>query len=88
MESMYSERSSQNPLQDLISDEVYHLLKSKGLLHETSIRDRQIRLKFKSLRANKLRAGDAIEMIREEYPYLQFETIKKIVHNPPKTGNS
>lgn len=88
MESMYLSNSAENPLRDLISDEVYRTLSSRGLLHETSIRDRQIRMKFKQLRANKLKAGDAIEIIREEYPYLQFETIKKIVHNPPKINKA
>ncbi len=73
-----------NPLSDLISDEVYDLLVSKGLIHERAVRDYRIRKKFKALRAQKIRTGDAIDTLREEYPYLQFDTIRKIVHNPPK----
>jgi hypothetical protein len=69
-----------NPLSDLISDEVYELLVSQGLIDEKSVRDYEIRKKFKILRASKLSAGDSIDAIREEYPYLQFDTIRKIVY--------
>ncbi|MCJ7554471.1 MAG: hypothetical protein MUO34_11370 [Ignavibacteriaceae bacterium] len=74
-----------NPLSDLISDEIYEILESRGLINERSVRDYRIRKKFKMLRAQKIRTGDAIDALREEYPYLQFDTIRKIVHNPPKT---
>jgi hypothetical protein len=70
----------ENPLQNLISDEIYELLSSKGLIDEKSVRDYQIRNKFKELRSSKLSASDAIDALREEYPYLQFDTIRKIVY--------
>ncbi len=70
----------ENPLSELISDEVYELLTSHSLIDEKAVRDFQIRKKFKQLRANKISAGDAIDSIREEYPYLQFDTIRKIVY--------
>ncbi len=69
-----------NPLNDLISDDIFELLCSHGLIDEKSVRDYQIRKKFKQLRATKVSAGDAIDVIREEYPYLQFDTIRKIVY--------
>ena len=69
-----------NSLFDLISDEIYELLNSHGLIDEKSVRDFQIRKKFKQLRANKLSAGEAIDSIKEHYPYLQFDTIRKIVY--------
>ncbi|MEO8398354.1 MAG: hypothetical protein ABI550_00925 [Ignavibacteriaceae bacterium] len=84
MTNPFENNFESNPLRDLISDEVYEILKERGLFNETSVRDRAIRLKFKFLRSKKLRAGDAIDKLRDEYPYLQFDTIKKIVHNPPK----
>lgn len=74
----------ENPLSDLISDEIYDLLNSHGLIDEKSVRDYQIRKKFKQLRASKVSAGDAIDSIREEYPYLQFDTIRKIVYQISK----
>ena len=69
-----------NPLSELISDNIYDLLSSHGLIDEKSVRDFQIRKKFKQLRASKVSAGDAIEAIKEHYPYLQFDTLRKIVY--------
>jgi hypothetical protein len=71
-----------NPLAELISDDIYNLLISRGLIDEKSVRDYMIRKKFKNLRANKISASDAIEVLREEFPYLQFDTIRKIVYQP------
>ena len=73
-----------NPLNDLISDEIYDLLNAHGLIDEKSVRDYQIRRKFKLLRSTKINAGDAIDVIREDYPYLQFDTIRKIVYQISK----
>ena len=77
-----------NPLSDLISNENFEILESRGLINERSVRDYRIRKKFKLLRAQKVRTGDAIDALRQEYPYLQFDTIRKIVHNPPKNISS
>ncbi|MCH7963227.1 MAG: hypothetical protein IH950_12880 [Bacteroidetes bacterium] len=73
-----------NPLSDLISDEIYDLLDAHGLIDEKAVRDYQIRKRFKQLRATKISAGDAIDTIREDYPYLQFDTIRKIVYQISK----
>ena len=73
-----------NPLSDLISNEIYDLLDSQGLIDEKAVRDYQIRKRFKLLRATKVSAGDAIDTIREDYPYLQFDTIRKIVYQISK----
>jgi len=73
-----------NPLSDLISDEIYDLLDSQGLIDEKAVRDYQIRKRFKLLRSTKVSAGDAIDTIREDYPYLQFDTIRKIVYQISK----
>ena len=74
------EHSLANPLADLISDDLYKLLEHHSLLSEKGIRDYQIRMKFRSLRENEVPACDAIEQLREEYPYLQFDTVRKIVY--------
>ena len=41
-----------NPLSELISDEIYELLNTHGLIDEKSVRDFQIRKRFKQLRAS------------------------------------
>lgn len=74
----------ENPLSDLISDEIYDLLDAHGLIDEKAVRDYQIRKRFKLLRSTKVSAGDAIDTIREDYPYLQFDTIRKIVYQISK----
>ena len=84
MSELEAIKTLNNPLSDLISDDIFELLNSRGLIHERAVRDYRIRVKFKALRAQKIRTGDAIDSLRDEYPYLQFDTIRKIVHNPPK----
>jgi hypothetical protein len=85
METTTTKKELSNPISDLISDEIYDLLLSRGLINDRAVRDYIIRKKFKSLRAQKLRTGDAIDSLSEEYPYLQFDTIRKFVHNPRKS---
>ena len=72
--------SSENPIPELINDEVYDLLSSRGLINEKSVRDYLIKKRFKNMRQSKIRASEAIDSLREEYPYLQFDTIRKIVY--------
>lgn len=74
------EQATANPLQGLISDEVFQVLEEHDLLSEKGIRDYQIRQRFRTLRSQDVPAFDAIERLREEYPYLQFDTIRKIVY--------
>ena len=71
---------TQNPLAGLIPDDVYDVLDSHNLLSEKGVRDYQIRQKFRALRRQNVAAYDAIEELREDYPYLQFDTIRKIVY--------
>lgn len=78
---MLFNQESINPLSELISDETFHLLNSKGLLNEKSLRDYQIRKKFKALRSKDVSASDSIDILRSEYPYLQFDTVRKIVYH-------
>ncbi len=70
-----------NPLSELISDEIFNLLSSKGLFNEKSLRDYQIRKQFKKLRKDNVSASDAIDFLRKDYPYLQFDTLRKIVYH-------
>jgi hypothetical protein len=74
--------NERNPLADIISDEIYDLLCTRGLIDEKSVRDFIIRRKFKNMRSKKVSASEAIETLRNEYPYLQFDTIRKIVYQP------
>jgi hypothetical protein len=77
-------KNIENPLSELISDEVYDILDSRGLINKKSVRDYMIRKHFDSLREREISAGDAIEKIQEDYPYLQFDSIRKIIYNRPQ----
>jgi len=69
-----------NPLSDLINDTTYSILYNKGLINEKSVRDYQIKRKFREMRNEKVSATNAIDQLRELHPYLQFDTIRKIVY--------
>ena len=71
---------NENPLEGLISEVVFSILDDNNLLSEKGVRDYQIRKSFRTMRLNNVAAFDAIEMLRDEYPYLQFDTIRKIVY--------
>ena len=71
--------TGENPLQDLIDDDVYFELNKHNLFSEKAIRDYKIRRMFRNMR-KEMSAGDAIDKIREMYPYLQFDTVRKIVY--------
>ena len=69
-----------NPISELISDEIYSLLAKKNLINEKNLRDYRIKKRFKELRKNSFSSTEAIEAIREDYPYLQFDSIRKIIY--------
>ena len=73
-----------NPLNGLISSDVYAVLAEHNLLSEKGIRDYKIRQEFRELREREVPASEAIEELRDRYPYLQFDTIRKIVYGPRK----
>ncbi len=77
-----------NPIPELVPDEIFIRLKEHNIIDEKAVRDYLIRKKFKELRSQKVSAGDAIDNIREEYPYLQFDTIRKIVYQINKNNFS
>ena len=73
-----------NPLSDLIPDEIYERLEDHGLINQKSLRDHLIRKKFVDLKKQNVSVADAIDTIRQDYPYLQFDTIRKIVYHIQK----
>ena len=77
-----------NPLSGMVSDEIYAMLRSNDLLNEKSLRDYIIRQMFLNLKANnEMRTGEAIKALMEMYPYLQFDTIRKIVYRVYPTSS-
>ncbi len=73
-------RFDPNPLGGLVPPDVYEMLAQNNLLNEKGVRDYQIRQQFRTLREHNVPAYEAIEELREQHPYLQFDTIRKIVY--------
>ncbi len=69
-----------NLLSDLMDDELYEALNRLGVLNHRATRDYYIRKKFKLL-TKKRKPGPIIEELREEFPYLAIDTIRKIVYS-------
>lgn len=84
MKDITNKQMKNNPLADLIPDDIYDVLNSRHLINEKSVRDYQIRKRFKDLRLKRISASEAIDSLRSEYPYLQFDTIRKIVYQIQK----
>jgi len=80
MKELFCEKEIANPLSDLISDNIYELLNANGLINETSVRDYNIKKKFQLPRNNRKSACEAIGILKSDYPYLQFDTLRKIVY--------
>jgi hypothetical protein len=74
---------AENPLRGILDDDTYAYLERNKLFSEKALRDFRIRILFKDMR-NQMSAGDAIDKIREMYPYLQFDTVRKIVYQIQK----
>jgi len=73
----------ENPIKDLIDDATFLELEKRKLFSEKALRDHRIRRMFKDMRSE-MSAGDAIDKIRDMYPYLQFDTVRKIVYQIEK----
>lgn len=74
----------QNPLKNHLSDDIFQFLVENNLLREKGIRDFYIRKKFNKLK-DEHPTYHIIELIQEEYPYLQYETVRKIIYQKPAT---
>lgn len=70
-----------NPVADLIPNEVYELLLANDLINEKGVRDYIIRRAFKAMREQQdLKSCEALERLQAIYPYLQVDTIRKIIY--------
>ncbi len=72
--------SDYNPLREIVSADVYTLLTEHNLLNEKGVRDYRIRQEFRALREADVSSSDALERLCDRYPYLQFDTLRKIVY--------
>ena len=65
----------------MISDELFAMLRQNDLLNEKALRDFMIRQQFKKIKAEtNMRTMEAMNELQSMYPYLQLDTIRKIVY--------
>src|SRR5689334_19090231 len=74
-----------NPLAEFIDDNTYSMLQQHKLIDPKSLRDYQIRKSYREMR-EQMSAGDAIDKLQQMHPYLQFDTIRKIVYQVSKAS--
>ncbi|MEO0471217.1 MAG: hypothetical protein AAF206_16430 [Bacteroidota bacterium] len=70
-----------NPICQIVPDELYSKLLDLNLLNQKVLRDFQIKRKYLNFRESGLRSADAIDAVLEEFPYLQFDTVRKIIYS-------
>lgn len=75
-----------NPLKSHIPDSIFEFLVKNNLIKEKGVRDFQIKERFRVLR-KQYPTNKAIEILQQEYPYLQYETIRKIIYQKVKLNS-
>lgn len=68
-----------NPLADLLTDKKFEELQKRGLLSKIGVRNHYMKNLFAQERAKGRDVNEAIEEVRCRFPYLLFDSIKKIV---------
>ena len=51
------------------------------MINRKVLRDFEIKRKYKILRRQGLKSVEAIDALLEQYPYLQFDTVRKIIYS-------
>lgn len=70
-----------NPIQQIIPDELFSTLLEMNLINLKALRDLEIKREYKMLRYQGLKSLDAICELTNRYPYLQYDTVRKIVYS-------
>lgn len=71
-----------NPIRQIIPDDVFQTLQQYNLLNEKVLRDIEIKRRYITLhRQHGVPSAEAIEQILAEHPYLQFDTVRKIIYS-------
>jgi hypothetical protein len=81
--------STINPIANIVPDNMFHALLGMNLLNRKTIRDIEMKRKYNDLRNSGISSIHAIDYLLQEYPYLQFDTMRKIIYSVrlPEEGN-
>jgi hypothetical protein len=70
-----------NPIRQILPDDLFRVLLEMNLINRKVLRDYEIKREYKTLRSEGFRSVEAIDMLLEKYPYLQFDTVRKIIYS-------
>lgn len=70
-----------NPIRQILPDDIFRMLLELNLINRKVLRDFEIKRQYKSFRRSGYKSAEAIEALLEMYPYLQFDTVRKIIYS-------
>ena len=70
-----------NPIRQILPDDLFSMLLELNLINKKVLRDFEIKREYKRLRKDGIKSAEAIEDILGRYPYLQFDTVRKIIYS-------
>lgn len=69
-----------NPIPHIIPDALFSQLYAMNLLNDKRLRDFEMRYMYEQYK-KEMPSYEAIERVRDDYPYLQFDTVRKIIYS-------
>jgi hypothetical protein len=70
-----------NPIRQILPDDLFSMLLELNLINRKVLRDFEIKRQYKSIRRTGLKSAEAIEALMAMYPYLQYDTVRKIIYS-------
>lgn len=70
-----------NPIRQILPDDLFRVLLDLNLINRKVLRDFEIKREYKLLRRKGLKSQEAIDSLLATYPYLQFDTVRKIIYS-------
>ena len=70
-----------NPIRQILPDDLFRVLLELNLINRKVLRDFEIKREYKLLRRQGCKSSQAIDLLLDRYPYLQFDTVRKIIYS-------
>ena len=70
-----------NPIRQILPDDLFRFFLYVNLINRKVLRDFEIKRQYKLLRRQGLKSAEAIDALLDQYSYLQFDTVRKIIYS-------
>ncbi len=77
-----------NPIRQIVPDDLFSTLLELNLINLKALRDFEIRREYNHLRNQGKKSTDAIFELADRFPYLQYDTVRKIVYSVKLPGEA